>query len=52
VLERDQGLAAIAIDEIEVVVLFQEDSGVLGKLQQMEQGETRLVDVSQTLLTR
>jgi hypothetical protein len=32
-----------------VVVLFQEDGGILWQLQQMEQGETRLVDVSQTL---
>jgi hypothetical protein len=50
-MERSQRLAAIAVDEIEVIVLFQEDGCVLWHLQQMEQSQPRLVDVSQSLFS-
>jgi hypothetical protein len=46
VLERGQRSAVIAVDEIEIIVLFQEDGGVLGQSQQTQQGQPGLVDVS------
>ena len=50
-LKRREGLIAFVVDEIKVVILLQKDGGVLRQLQQQEQSEARLVDVSQPLFT-
>jgi hypothetical protein len=49
VLERGEGLPTVAVDEINVIILLQKDGRVLRQLQQMEEGQSRLVDVSQSL---